>query len=69
MSTPANTIAFTIQVVPKSSAKVVMLFVSNRRKAAPMKKRSTYPRIAPNGPATRRTLTKLARRIAASASR
>ena len=39
-STPANTMAFTIHVVPKSSANVATLLVSSRRNAAPMKNRS-----------------------------
>jgi hypothetical protein len=56
-STPAKTIALTIQVVPKRFAKVAMFLVSRSRNAAPMKKRSTYGRIARNGPPTARTST------------
>ena len=38
--TPVNTMALTSQVVPNSSAKVVIDRVSSSRKAAPMKNRS-----------------------------
>jgi hypothetical protein len=45
----------TSQVVPKSNAKVAMFFVSSSRKAAPMKNRSAYGRMALNGPPRIRT--------------
>ena len=68
-STPAKTAAFTAQVVPKSSANWTTFLVSNRRKAAPMKKRSTYGRIVRSGPATARTMTTDASRTRASIHR
>ena len=64
---PANTSEFTNQVVPNSSANCTTLLVSSNRNAAPMKNRSTYGRIWPNGaPEARRTITTEASRIAPS---
>ena len=54
-STPAKTIALTIQVVPKRFANVAMFLVSSSRNAAPMKNRSAYGRIDRNGPPNTRT--------------
>ena len=51
-----KTSAFTNHVVPKSSANCTTLFVSRRRNAAPMKKRSVYGWSTRNPPVTARTV-------------
>ena len=68
-STPAKTMALTIQVVPNRIAKVAMFLVSSSRNAAPMKNRSAYGRIARNGPPSARTAISEISRIPPSAHR
>ncbi len=68
-STPPNTIALTVQVVPNRFAKVATFLVSSSRKAAPMKNRSAYGRISRKGPPITRTRTSEISRIPPSAQR
>ena len=67
--TPAVTSALTNHVVPNSSANCTMFFVSSSMNAAPMKNRSTKPRIRRYGPAAGRTSRRDASRIRPSVIR
>ena len=54
MRMPKKTSAFTNHVVPNKRANCTTLFVSSSKNAAPIKNRSSYPRISPSGPAANR---------------